>query len=181
METDGGGWTVFQRRLDGSVSFNRGWSDYEKGFGSVVGDYWLGLAFLRRLLSLNNISELRVDLKDYHGNSAYAQYSSFSVGNSISKYRIDVSGYSGTAGNSFVSSIHSDYINNGMKFTTKDQDNDNNYRDNCASVFNGGWWFNACHRGFLNGEFKKGHVWDGIIWYSWKQKESLKFSEMKFR
>ena len=35
MTTDQGGWTVIQRRNNGSVDFYRDWTDYVRGFGSV--------------------------------------------------------------------------------------------------------------------------------------------------
>ena len=180
METDGGGWTVFQRRKDGSVDFNREWNDYERGFGNLIGDYWLGLAPLHQLLQLNGANELRIDLKDYSGNSAYAKYSSVNVGDSTSKYRLSVSGYSGTAGDAITESGLSARNVNGMKFSTKDQDNDRT-GNHCAALLKGGWWFNACHRAFLNGLYGNGSGANRITWHTWRKTSSLSFSEMKFR
>ena len=181
METDGGGWTVFQRRKDGSVDFDRGWNDYERGFGNLSGDYWLGLTSLHNLLQLNGANELRIELTDYSGNSAYAKYSSFNVENFSSKYRLSASGYSGTAGDAFTASQYRLGNANGMKFSTKDDDNDWNNRVNCAASYKGGWWFSDCHRTFLNGLYQSGSGANRIIWHSWKGWTSLSFSEMKFR
>ena len=89
METNGGGWTVFQRRQDGSVDFYKYWTDYEDGFGNLNGEFWLGLSKINRLTKQRS-NTLRVDLKDFDSNTAYAQYSTFNVGNSTTKYTLTV-------------------------------------------------------------------------------------------
>ena len=95
--TAGGGWTVFQRRLDGSVGFYRNWSDYKHGFGDVYGEFWLGLDKIHRLTSDNN-STLRVDLEDFKGNTTYAEYNVFGVMSEKDKYRLILGFYSGKTG-----------------------------------------------------------------------------------
>ena len=47
--TAGGGWTVIQEKMDGSVNFNRTQDDYKHGFGNLVGEFWLGLDKINRL------------------------------------------------------------------------------------------------------------------------------------
>ena len=180
MTTDGGGWTVFQRRMDGSIDFYRNWTDYQRGFGSLSGEFWLGLDKMHRLTTAG--TKLRVDMRDFEGNSAYAQYTSFSVGDSSSKYTLSVSGYSGTAGDSLTRSGYGNHA--GSSFSTRDQDNDA-HDSNCAQLFKGGWWYNMCHYSNLNGLYHGGahssHA-DGVNWYTWKGYHySLKFTEMKLR
>lgn len=92
--TAGGGWTVFQKRLDGSVDFYLNWTNYKTGFGSLNGEFWLGLDRIHRLTNSSN-NKLRVDLEDMSGNTAYAEYSVFTVGNDATKYQLNVNNYSG--------------------------------------------------------------------------------------
>ena len=94
--TPGRGWTIFQRRVDGSVDFYRNWTDYKNGFGNLTTEFWLGLDKILRLSSSEQ-NVLRVDLETFANETAYAVYESFSVGNESDGYRLsfDRSSYTG--------------------------------------------------------------------------------------
>ncbi|XP_053386210.1 angiopoietin-1-like [Mercenaria mercenaria] len=124
MATDNGGWTVFQRRQDGSVDFYRDWNDYKYGFGGLDGEFWLGNEYVNILTDDGETHELRIDLEDHDGNRAYAKYSKFKVGSESTNYTLEVSGYSGDAGDSLFKPSNNYRIHNGMQFSTKDRDND---------------------------------------------------------
>ena len=85
---------MFQKRLDGSVDFYLNWINYKTGFGSLNGEFWLGLDKIHRLTNSSNY-KLRVDLEDMSGNTAYAEYNVFTVGNEATKYQLNVRNYSG--------------------------------------------------------------------------------------
>ena len=94
QKTAGGGWTVVQKRFDGSVDFFRAWDDYKRGFGNLNGEFWLGLDRIHRLTVSSNY-KLRVDLEDTHGKTVFAEYSSFSVANETAKYQLSLGSYAG--------------------------------------------------------------------------------------
>uniref|UniRef100_A0AAG5DJZ5 Fibrinogen C-terminal domain-containing protein n=1 Tax=Anopheles atroparvus TaxID=41427 RepID=A0AAG5DJZ5_ANOAO len=168
----GGGWTVFQRRFNGEVNFYQNWTMYKHGFGNVNGEHWLGLEKLHAM-TRSGRHELLVILEDYEGRSAYALYNSFQIGSEAEKYKLTVGKYSGTAGDALR-------VHDGDKFTTFDQDNDEDDDYNCAKFYHGAW----CH---LNGKYRRNgeHLnanWQGVIWYYWKgDSYSLKSSKMMVR
>ena len=87
---------MFQKRLDGSVDFFRGWGYYQRGFGNLNGEFWLGLDNIHRLTK--ELSSLRVDLEDFDSQTAYAQYDLFGVAEERDKYRMNHLGaYTGKA------------------------------------------------------------------------------------
>ncbi|XP_062504235.1 fibrinogen C domain-containing protein 1-like [Corticium candelabrum] len=171
METSGGGWTVFQRRKDGSEDFYRTWTEYQQGFGELYGEFWLGLEAIHRLTV--GVT-LRIDLMAPDNSKAYAEYEDFTIGNAKAKYVMYIGRYSGTAGDRL--SAHK-----GMKFTTKDQDNDT-HGQNCATLFTGAWWYAGCHQSNLNGDYRYGSSGDKlVVWPSFKGKTSLQKVEMKLK
>uniref|UniRef100_A0A9L0K266 Fibrinogen C-terminal domain-containing protein n=1 Tax=Equus asinus TaxID=9793 RepID=A0A9L0K266_EQUAS len=100
MHTDGGGWTVFQRRSDGSVDFFRDWAAYKRGFGSQLGEFWLGNDNIHALTA-QGTSELRVDLVDFQGNRQFAKYGSFKLADEADKYKLVLGAFvGGNAGES---------------------------------------------------------------------------------
>ncbi|KAK2903267.1 hypothetical protein Q8A67_007980 [Cirrhinus molitorella] len=172
METDGGGWTVFQRRMDGSTDFFRSWRDYSRGFGLLKGEFWLGNDILHTLTSRTPMS-LRVDLRS--GNdTAFAHYANFNVSSEVNHYAIELSGYFGTAGDSMK-------YHNGRPFSTKDKD-PNILSIHCAKAYMGGWWYKNCYKANLNGLYASYSDNKGVVWIDWKGKDaSLPFTEMKLR
>ncbi|XP_063797141.1 ficolin-2-like [Pseudophryne corroboree] len=179
MDTDGGGWIVFQRRCDGTVNFFREWDDYKRGFGNQLSEFWLGNDNIHRLTS-SGTHELRVDLTDFENNSSFASYASFALLGEEDNYKLSIGAFSGSsAGTGDSLSYH-----NNRPFTTKDRDNDT-HDSNCATMFKGAWWYGKCHNSNLNGQYLRGtHTsnGDGINWKSGKGLHySYKITEMKFR
>nr|XP_021522785.1 tenascin-X [Aotus nancymaae] len=172
METDGGGWLVFQRRMDGQTDFWRDWEDYAHGFGNISGEFWLGNEALHSLTQAGDYS-MRVDLRA--GDEAvFAQYDSFRVDSAAEYYRLHLEGYHGTAGDSM--SYHS-----GSVFSARDRD-PNNLLISCAVSYRGAWWYRNCHYANLNGLYGSTVDHQGVSWYYWKGFEfSVPFTEMKLR
>lgn len=176
MTTDGGGWTVIQRRQDGSEDFYRNWADYKNGFGSPGGEYWLGNDRIHQLTA-DSPKELWIDMTRETGESRYAAYSSFSVADEASLYRSTIAGFSGSAGDS-LTYHHNQY------FSTFDRDSDG-HEVNCSARYKGGWWYRSCHYANLNGLYLNGphsSTAVGVEWYHWTgHRNSLIFVEMKIR
>ncbi|XP_040387720.1 tenascin isoform X2 [Cygnus olor] len=172
MAEDGGGWIVFLRRQNGKEDFYKNWKSYVAGFGDPKDEFWIGLENLHKITSQGQY-ELRVDLRD-RGETAYAVYDKFSVGDSKTRYRLRVDGYSGTAGDSMT-------YHNGRSFSTFDKDNDSAIT-NCALSYKGAFWYKNCHRVNLMGRYGDNNHSQGVNWFHWKGHEySIQFAEMKLR
>ncbi|XP_059502725.1 fibrinogen like 1B isoform X3 [Stegostoma tigrinum] len=153
--SDGGGWTVIQRRSNGKVNFNRGWDDYKSGFGLFQrrkDEYWLGNEKIHQILAAGKYL-LKFDLIDWNGDKRYATYEKFNVSDEMDKYRLTFGAYSGNAGDALsgglVPEIQWSVSHNGMQFSTSDQDNDRYLLGSCSQETKSGWWFNRYRYGDL--------------------------------
>ncbi|XP_065945223.1 ficolin-2 isoform X2 [Magallana gigas] len=178
MTTDGGGWTVIQRRIDGKTDFYRKWKDYKNGFGHADHEYWLGNNAIHALTNKKK-QILRIDLVKFSGERAHAVYSSFFVNDEANKYKLTLGSFNGTKGLGDSLTVRS----NNMYFTTKDKDNDHS-GGNCAISFKTAGWFNDCFYTNLNGQYQENSRKDAkeLSWYHWGTTwRSLKSAKMMIR
>ncbi|KAG6442848.1 protein scabrous [Manduca sexta] len=152
------GTTLIQRRWNGTVEFNRKFSEYVYGFGNPASEYWLGLETMH-LLTANNCSSMRIDMSDIYGGSWYAQYDHFYVGSGDTGYVLEVSGFKGNASDAF------DYQNH-MEFSAIDRDRDIS-NTHCAGNYEGGWWFSHCQHVNINGKYTLGLTWFDSVRNEW--------------
>ena len=152
QNTDGGGWTVIQQRLDGSVDFFKDWNEYKLGFGDIYGEYWLGNENILRL-TRQHVCELRVFLKMFDGSDHEAGYTSFTITGESDGYRLKLGAFlgQGTDGMSH---------NNNKQFITKN------------NTFHGAWWYSGGSdpEANLNGKYypaEKTAKTNGINWFPW--------------
>ncbi|CAJ1054221.1 fibrinogen-like protein 1 [Xyrichtys novacula] len=177
MRSDGG-WTVFQRRRTGAVSFYKNWEAYSRGFGNLKQDHWLGLRKVSILTRKKTQRwTLRVDLWDHQNGTAHAEYQNFHVGNERQNYKLHIGRYSGNAGDALRDQ-------NNYGFSTIDRDNDgcspcifgDIAQMECTFTEGGGWWYSRCGSACLNGDWHRSgdHVgWaSGLHWRTWKTRAS---------
>ncbi|XP_077580887.1 angiopoietin-related protein 4 [Stigmatopora nigra] len=170
--TADGGWTVVQKRQDGSVDFDQQWAAYEKGFGNLNGEFWLGLEKIHAMAK-NGGYVLKTELSDW-GNDVASISLPFKLGGAESKYLLQILDGGAAAFSPLESALASDAAA-GLPFSTRDQDNDLKKDTNCAKHLSGGWWFSNCGQSNLNGRFfqspppKQRHQRKQcIFWKTWR-------------
>ncbi|XP_071948679.1 scavenger receptor cysteine-rich domain-containing protein DMBT1-like [Antedon mediterranea] len=191
MEIDGGGWTVIQRRIDGTENFNRGWQEYRAGFGIPEKEYWLGNEAIHAITKEGRYA-LRIDFEDFEDNSrAHALYETFEVGSEIEEYRLTIGDFlGGAAGDSMKGPADVDGLlggtNQKQPFSTIDKKNPPTQVDHCVESKHGGWWFNTmCGLSNLNGVYyddSESLPSDAMYWKTWKfSKHAIKRVSMKIK
>jgi len=178
MDLDGGGWLVFQRRIDNTTDFDRNWADYKNGFGNVISNFWLGNDLLHYLTNRGE-TQLYIHAGRFNGKTRYSKYSYFRIEDETADYRLQV--------HTLVDGIESIANNNGNSFSAKDVDNDSHQTKHCAAeIERGGFWYGSCSSLYPNGKYyPQENVTDfhGIQWRSYwlSHSQSLQWIELMIR
>ncbi|XP_069352458.1 angiopoietin-related protein 4 isoform X1 [Eulemur rufifrons] len=166
--TSDGGWTVIQRRQDGSVDFDRPWEAYKAGFGDPQGEFWLGLEKVHRITG-DRGSRLAVQLQDWDGNAESLQFP-VHLGGEDTAYSLQLTA-------PVASKLGATMVTPGglsLPFSTRDKDHDLRRDKNCAKSLSGGWWFGTCSHSNLNGQYfrsiprQRQQRKKGIFWKTWR-------------
>ncbi|KAB0400608.1 hypothetical protein E2I00_013647, partial [Balaenoptera physalus] len=146
-----GGWTVIQRRQDGSVDFNQPWEAYKDGFGDPQGEFWLGLEKVHRIMG-DRGSRLAVQLQDWEGNAESLQFP-VHLGGEDTAYSLQLTA-------PVASKL-------GPRTHGPDQ-------VPFSLTPAGGWWFGTCGHSNLNGQYfhsiprQRQQLKKGIFWKTWR-------------
>ncbi|KAE8631863.1 hypothetical protein XENTR_v10001336 [Xenopus tropicalis] len=174
------GWTVTQRRTDGSVDFDRLWDAYTDGFGNLNGEFWLGLEKMHQITQQGQYL-IHIDLQDWENNVQHME-AKFLLAGSNEAYALQLLGpVTGELENAL-----SDFQQ--LQFSTRDRDQDKKSDFNCAKHLSGGWWFSSCGHSNLNGKYflsvprARHERKQGIFWKTWKGRYyPLKSTSIKIR
>lgn len=78
---------VLQRRLDGSIDFNRKWEEYEAGFGFLSNEFWLGNDRIAYLTNQRTY-QLRIEMTKADGSMFNLSYDDFRISDGFSNYKL---------------------------------------------------------------------------------------------
>ena len=171
MTTEGGGWTVFQRREDivPRQDFNLNWEAYKTGFGNRSGEHWLGLETMHRMtFNTSRRYEMRIDLEDFNSIKTFIVFRGVSIESEENGYLLNniYLRIGGTAPNRMNDA-------NNAKFSTRDRENRNAERvpssafyihPACNRDILGAWWRRGCSDSNLNGVYGNTNSFAGIYW-----------------
>ena len=168
QETQGGGWTVVQQRINGSLGFDRTWDEYKAGFGTVGGqsEMWLGNNRIHSLTTQK--TELLIELTAFDGTEGFAYYSHFHITGEDLWYKLSVGGFSGNIPDTLE-------LHNNLNFSvTKCR----------AATSSSGWWFTpSCGKALLNSNYGSetgSMMWSGFP-HTGAHKGKIKKTTMKIR
>ena len=151
QESHGGGWIMYQRRVDGTVNFTRTWEEYKRGFGTNGGnmtELWLGNENVYQMLQSyeNKVVDFRIEVDAFNGDRGWIESSSFTMRNETEMYRM----YWGTTRATNITMASYWDSHKTRSFQTFDKPG---LVGPCINFYKGGWWYEKhCGQIHLNGD-----------------------------
>merc|ERR1712055_764911 len=130
-----GAFVVLRRKDVGNTKgfFAKSFAEYKEGF-EENGESWIGLDTLHNLTSERSCG-LKIIMTDFDNSTYVALYKRFKVGPGDG-YELTVNGFQSAPSTLYNGMKHND----GVKFSTRDKDQDGWPAGNCARSYGGGGW-----------------------------------------
>ncbi|ESP05513.1 hypothetical protein LOTGIDRAFT_97851, partial [Lottia gigantea] len=144
-----GGRNILMQHYDPTKYFNRSWQEYKDGFSDELKEnFWLGLDKVHYLTESSR-KKVYIELTDPTQSHVRNRYDDFKIGNETTGYRLISLGSITT---NELPECLTDMV--GSKFSTFDNDQDQNSQ-NCAAVYGAGFWYQStqCSTCNLFGQF----------------------------